>query len=105
MAWAAIAPWLFFIATPLVYRVLIGLGGGFIVYSGVNLLFQAVVGEIRLNLGGISFDLAAHLQYMHVFDFIGIVLGGVAGRLMVTSFAKFRLRRNAGTLDPADWIT
>lgn len=99
-----LAPWIFMIAVPLVFQVLIGLGGGFVVYQGINLLFKSVVGDIKLNLAGISVDISAHLQFLGIYDAIGILLGGVAASLMVKSFSSFRLRRNASPLNAGDFL-
>ena len=90
-----LAAWLLLIVVPIAKQIFVGLGIGFMTYTGVDLLLNAAVGNVRAGFLGLSPDVAVFIQMSGVLDAIGIILGGVSARLLLMSMTRFKLTPGA----------
>lgn len=75
MAWAA---FLLSIAWPLVKKVLIALGVGYVSYVGYSAIQEQIAGAIQSQLGALASDTYQLLALAGFIDAVGIMLGGLA---------------------------
>ena len=85
----SLAPWLIALAAPLAMRVLAALGVGWVTYSGVDLILDALVMQISSALGGMSGAAGQLAGKMGLWDVIGIGLGALTTRLSLTALTRF----------------
>ncbi|AOJ08414.1 DUF2523 domain-containing protein [Burkholderia mayonis] len=88
MSWASL---LVSLVGPIVTRVLVALGIGFVTVTGIDLVFAQVVQWMTASVGGLSSDIANVLALGGVGDGIAYVLGGLSARVsfyMLTSTTK-----------------
>lgn len=66
---------------PLAKKLLIGLGIGWVTYTGLTALLEQVQAQVTGNLGMLGGSAMQILTMAGFPDFIGIVLGGVTARV------------------------
>lgn len=88
MWWAALFTFLTTVLTPLVTKVLTGLGLGAVSYVGINLLLAQVKSYMITTLGGAGADTLALLGLAKVDVSINIVLAAVTARAVYAGMSK-----------------
>jgi hypothetical protein len=88
MTWASL---LVSLVGPIVTRVLVALGIGFLTVTGLDLAMTQITGWMTSAIGGLGADIANVLALGGVGDGIAFVLGGLSARVsfyMLTSATK-----------------
>jgi len=83
--------WLFAAAGPLVANVLIGLGFATVTFTGINLLLNGVIDNVKLNFANVPVDLLVFLNMGGIPDAFSILLGALSARLALMSLKRFRM--------------
>lgn len=88
MSWATL---LVSLVGPIVTRVLVALGIGFLTVTGIDLALNQVIQWLTASVGGLAADIANVLALGGVGDGIAYVLGGLSARVsfyLLTSTTK-----------------
>ena len=91
--WQAIA----IMAVPLIKRIFIALGIGFVVYTGYQILFDQVKGYVMGSFDGLPVELVALLSIARVDDGAMMILSAMSVKLGLQVFegSKRRMRLKA----------
>lgn len=85
----AIGVWLMSMVTPLVRRVLIGLGIGLVTYTGMSGILSALQNSVVSSMGGMTGASAQVAAILGFHDFVGIILGAITTRMTITQLTKW----------------
>lgn len=86
----AAAPWLIALAWPIVKKVLVSLGIGFVTYSGMTLLADQVKAEIISAWGMLGQNALQVLTLGGVPQALGIILGGLSAGAALMAITKLQ---------------
>lgn len=85
MTWAA---WLVGLAWPIVSRVLVALGFGFVTYVGLKVAVDAALDAARGSLGGLSSAVIEILALAGFYEALGILAGALVAVVAMRSVKK-----------------
>lgn len=90
----AVAAGIWAIAVPLVTKILVGLGIGFVVFEGADLLVSSADGYIQGNFNSMPADMLAIAQMAGFADGLQMLLAAYAAQIgiMATSGALTRIK-------------
>lgn len=86
------ATWLGAITWPLVSRVLVALGFGYVTYEGAASAIGNALSAVKGALGGLGGDVAQLLALAGFFDFMSITSGGIVSGLAWMAMKRFALQ-------------
>lgn len=78
---------------PMAKKVLIGLGFGFVVFQGVDILLSQAGAVIKSSLSSLPVDMVSILAWLQIDSMISIILSAYAVRLALTLGANSGLLR------------
>jgi len=81
--------WLMSMVTPIVRRVLIGLGIGLVTYTGMSGILSVLQQSIVTSMGGMTGAAAQVAAILGFHDFVGIILGAITTRMTITQLTKW----------------
>jgi len=85
---ASLAAWLMGIITPVAKQLLVGLGFGFVTYTGVSVAFDGMVSSLTNQLSTIPPGIVAYANLSGVFDAMGLILAALSFKLSYMSMSK-----------------
>lgn len=86
------ATWLGAITWPLVSRVLVTLGFGYVTYEGASTAIGGALTAVKGALGGLGGDVAQLLALAGFFDFMSITSGGIVSGLAWMAMKRLALQ-------------
>lgn len=89
--WIAIQTFLVAIATPLVGRVMLALGMGFVTYQGLDALVSAAQSAVIGAYGSMTGPIIQFLGLTGVGQAIGIILSAITTRVALLSIKQFKI--------------
>lgn len=85
---AGLAAWLFGMASPMAAQVLVGLGFGFVTYTGISTGFDLLVSELQAKFGAVPPDLVVYAQMSGVVEAMGLVLAALAFKISLVPMSR-----------------
>jgi len=85
--------WLGFLlaaVTPVAKKMLVGLGFGFMTYTGVDVAFNRLTTALVNAFSGLSPDIISYCQITGVFDAMGLVIAAYSFKISIGIFSKMQ---------------
>jgi len=82
----------FFMAaiTPIAKQLLVGLGFGFMTYTGVSVAFNSLVSSMTTSISMIPPDILVYAQMSGVFEALGLILSAISFKLSFMTFSRLQ---------------
>jgi len=81
---------LFSAVTPLAKKILVGLGFGFMTYTGVSVAFQAMVSSLTNTFNLLPPDVMVYAQMSGIFEAVGLVLSAYSFKISMGVFSRLQ---------------
>ena len=82
--------WIISSITPIAKELLVGLGFGFVTYTGVSLAFDAMVQSIRNQTAFIPPDILAYSQMSGIWEAMGLILSAYSFKITYGVFSSLQ---------------
>jgi len=76
--------------TPIAKELLVGLGFGFMTYTGVSVAFDSLVSSLTSTISLMPPDVLIYAQMSGVFESIGLVLSAISFKLAFMTFSRLQ---------------
>jgi len=82
--------WILSAVTPIAKELLVGLGFGFMTYTGVSLAFDSMVSSLRNQVSQIPPDILVYSQMSGIWSAMGLVLAAISFKITFTVFSRLQ---------------